>query len=403
MVLQRAISYLSIFLTDFDIEDPDHDLAGFGEVEPPARTPSPQCGAAAASPLQPRPAHHAHAAVGDPPQQADAGGEASSDSGSEDDVFAPAARRARALRAGAAHKRWSSTSNLVALGRDAPAPARGRDEEVQQAMSSPRSVGEAPPHPRSSWMVWLKRRWSPLKENRLQTLIDDGGVKGVWLLERYLGEQTRGLEDEQAELIKREALGDSSAPLPHFPQGRSSDADAPHIAPRAEARAGRHHSPDRLVDGAHWGAPSQALATPDETAAAHGAAVKDIVVVRSWGGCPPSPTTSSPRSAANLGEALCASVRAQSCTQAGEADADSPAAAEADAARRACDGADAGQDGCRALSIDSRETSSETRRQSSFSQASTATKEHAGGVSPAKSAADGAASAPPARLRIVEC
>ena len=167
-------------------------------------------------------------------------------------------------------------------------------------------------------MVWLKRRWSPLKENRLQTLIDDGGVKGVWLLERYLGEQTRGLEDEQAELIKREALGDSSAPLPHFPQGRSSDADAPHIAPRAEARAGRHHSPDRLVDGAHWGAPSQAHATPDETAAAHGAAVKDIVVVRSsWGGYPPSPTTSSPRSAATLGEALCASVRAHACTQAG--------------------------------------------------------------------------------------
>ena len=55
-------------------------------------------------------------------------------------------------------------------------------------------------------MVWLKRRWSPLKENRLQTLIDDGGVKGVWLLERYLGEQTRGLEDEQAELLRAELL-----------------------------------------------------------------------------------------------------------------------------------------------------------------------------------------------------
>ena len=400
-MLQRAISYLSIFLTEFDIEDPDHDLAGFGEVEPPARTPSSQCGAAAASPLQPRPAHHARAAVGDPPQQADAG-EESSDSGSEDDVFAPAARRAQALRAGAAHKRWSSTSNLVALGRDAPAPACGRDEEVQHAMSSQRSAGEAPPHPRSSWMVWLKRRWSPLKENRLQMLIDDGGVKGVWLLERYLGEQTRGLEDEQAELIKREALGDSSAPLPHFSQGRNSDADAPHIAPRAEARAGRHHSPERLVDGAHYGAPSQAHAMPDETAAAHGDAVKDIVVVRSWGGCPPSTTTSSPRSAATSGEALCASVRAQSCTHAGEAEADSPAAAEAAAARRVRDGADAGRDGCRALSIDSRETCSETRRQSTFSQASTATKEHAGGVSPAKSAA-GAGSAAPARPRIVEC
>ena len=27
--MQRAISYISLFLSDFDIEDPDHDLAGF--------------------------------------------------------------------------------------------------------------------------------------------------------------------------------------------------------------------------------------------------------------------------------------------------------------------------------------------------------------------------------------
>ena len=30
-MMQRAISYISLFLSDFDIEDPDHDLAGFGD------------------------------------------------------------------------------------------------------------------------------------------------------------------------------------------------------------------------------------------------------------------------------------------------------------------------------------------------------------------------------------
>lgn len=31
--MQRAASYLSIFISDFDIEDPDPDLAGFGDAE----------------------------------------------------------------------------------------------------------------------------------------------------------------------------------------------------------------------------------------------------------------------------------------------------------------------------------------------------------------------------------
>jgi len=35
--MQRAVSFLSGFLSDFDIEDPDHNLAGFGNGEIRAR------------------------------------------------------------------------------------------------------------------------------------------------------------------------------------------------------------------------------------------------------------------------------------------------------------------------------------------------------------------------------
>jgi hypothetical protein len=196
--MQRAISYLSIFLTDFDIEDPDHDLAGFGEEG--------VCASTHSSMLE------GNNAGGEGGEGGGHGRDVESDSSDSDDIFLAACRPSEPVRRRHEQhgKRWSSTTNLLAMGRDSPVTAAKRahvEEASLHQMSSSRSVGEplTESPPQNSWLVWLKRRWSPLKEGNLQVLVDKEGPVGQRLLDRYLTEQTRMHEVAQAELIKRES------------------------------------------------------------------------------------------------------------------------------------------------------------------------------------------------------
>lgn len=213
--MQRAVAYLGSFLTDFDIEDPchgEHDLAGFGDVQ----------------------GNHK-----DSCRDSELRDTASSDS--DEDIFAPAVFSPRfgkleGDQAGAAsddpnmvetQKRWSSvgrrwsstalrwsTANLLEHGRDSPCATTHGEEEDMQQLPSCRSTG--PPGettPRKSWMGWLWRRQSPLKEYNVALLTEQEGGYAQGLMDRYLTEQTYMLEVAQAELIKMETELESDIPL----------------------------------------------------------------------------------------------------------------------------------------------------------------------------------------------
>lgn len=202
--MQRALGYLSGFISDFDIEDPDHDLAGFcvdgdGTGE---------------------------AVVGVPPlaPSSENGTLATGVSESFDEVFEIDRRKFKTLYERTIEVveeddgidiRWASTSNLLALslsrGRDSPCAvtAGGHCEDVTEPHmpSSRRSNTDLTAQgdiPRSTWVSWLRRRWSPLKEKNVQILTMEED-RGKGLLERYLTEQTHVLEEAQAELIKLES------------------------------------------------------------------------------------------------------------------------------------------------------------------------------------------------------
>jgi len=191
--MQRAATYLSIFISDFDIEDPDHDLAGFGDAE------CDQDGGR---------------------NKADDAGSVSSES--TDGVFAPDRHQLHVGHdrvdeddeEGEAEKRWS-VSNVV-CGHDSPScptsctQTQNELEEMKKLPSS-RSAGfPIEPDPQR-WLTWLRRRWSPLKDSNLKMLMQQEG-HAPGLLSRYLTEQTFHLESTQAELIGREMQEACSVP-----------------------------------------------------------------------------------------------------------------------------------------------------------------------------------------------
>ena len=202
--MQRAVSFLSGFLSEFDYGDPDHDLASFS------------------------------------PEDRGAQREESEelDSSNSDEIFAPDVFALHVSGPSGTHRRmvkeepcmanqteanWfmvdgsRHSTKLMVLGRDSPCPtAHEVEEETQWPPSSrsadglspmrgidsmPRSTWES--KPRSTWLSWLRQRWSPLKEENV-ILVELEGSYAQCLLERYLTEQTRMHEVAQAELIKRE-------------------------------------------------------------------------------------------------------------------------------------------------------------------------------------------------------
>ena len=212
--MQRAVSFFSGFLSDFDIGDPDHDLASFVHGD-----------------------HFAQCAG----SEQDA---ASLEEVFAPDVFAPrvhgpagAHRRAEMEPCVADHmaeKRWSSTTNLIVLGRDSPCPTAHEEKEegVEAQWPSSRSVdGHADLVPDRSWLGWLRRRWSPLKEHNLKLLMEHEGGYAQGLMERYLAEQTHMHEVAQAELIKRETQLEDGW----------SDGEGVHDSPPAVPRGGSGH------------------------------------------------------------------------------------------------------------------------------------------------------------------
>ena len=176
--MQRAISYISLFLSDFDIEDPDHDLAGFCdggdyETRPVASVDSVMS------------TQHMAVSMSGTHITASMSGTHASDS--YDRVFE------------LPNFELSHGQRIEEEGEE--------EEEGQQQQASSRSGGVpmATESSNRNWLSWLRRRWSPLKEGNLTVLeMEDRSTAGPWLLERYLTEQTRLLEIAQAELIKRE-------------------------------------------------------------------------------------------------------------------------------------------------------------------------------------------------------
>jgi hypothetical protein len=202
--MQRAVSFLSGFLSEFDYGDPDHDLASFS------------------------------------PEDRGAQREESEelDSSNSDEIFAPDVFALHVSGPSGTHRRmvkeepcmanqteanWfmvdgsRHSTKLMVLGRDSPCPtAHEVEEETQWPPSSRSAVGLSPMRgidsmprstwesmPRSTWLSWLRQRWSPLKEENV-ILVELEGSYAQCLLERYLTEQTRMHEVAQAELIKRE-------------------------------------------------------------------------------------------------------------------------------------------------------------------------------------------------------
>ena len=205
--MQRAVSFLSGFLSEFDIEDPDHNLAGFStdDQEAPAR---PHAG---------------------PPR--DEGGrtcrsrvcDEAASTASDDDVFAPdcLAKPGQWESLGGdlqdceqgEERPWSTDSHrhsdiqAMEKGRDSPCTttASVHGDDAQQQVPSTRSMGTIDDTaPRGTWLAWLKQRWSPLKEDNLEAMMRADRSASQGLLERYLTEQTYMHEVAQAELIKRE-------------------------------------------------------------------------------------------------------------------------------------------------------------------------------------------------------
>ena len=197
--MQRAVSFLSGFLSEFDYGDPDHDLASFREESGAQREESEEL-----------------------------------DSSNSEEVFAPdvfalhvsgpSGKHRRMVKqepcmAGQTEENWfmvdgsRHSTKLLVLGRDSPCPtAHEVEEETQWPPSSrsadghgfdsmPRSTWES--MPRSTWLSWLRQRWSPLKEENI-ILMELEESYAQCLLERYLTEQTRMHQVAQAELIKRE-------------------------------------------------------------------------------------------------------------------------------------------------------------------------------------------------------
>jgi hypothetical protein len=202
--MQRAVSYLSGFLSEFDYGDPDHDLASFS------------------------------------PEDRGAQREESEelDSSNSEEVFAPDVFALHVSGPSDTHRRmvkqepciadqteenWfmadgsRHSTKLMVIGRDSPCPtAHEVEEETQWPPSSRSADGQSPMRgiesmprstwesmPRSTWLSWLRQRWSPLKEENI-VLVELEGSYAQCLLERYLTEQTRMHQVAQAELIKRE-------------------------------------------------------------------------------------------------------------------------------------------------------------------------------------------------------
>lgn len=198
--MQRAIGYLSRFITEFDIEDPDHDLAGFGDDED-------ENGEAVQT-----------AGVGTTSEN----GTHATGSESYDDVFEPDRRKLKT-----AHEWMMEAEEGEEVGRDVQcastalsftglrnslcdvtATAGHCEDGTELHMPSSRrlyiDMMAKRDTSRSTWVSWLRRRWSPVKEYNLELLMLEEG-RGLGLLERYLTEQTQMLEEAQAELIKLES------------------------------------------------------------------------------------------------------------------------------------------------------------------------------------------------------
>jgi hypothetical protein len=177
--MQRAISYISLFLSDFDIEDPDHDLAGFGDGGDYETRPVASVDSAMST-------QHMAVSMSGTHITASISGTHASDS--YDRVF-------------------ELPNFELAHGQRIEEGEEEKEEGQQQQQASSRSGGVpiATESSNRNWLSWLRRRWSPLKEGNLTVLaMEDRSTAGPWLLERYLTEQTRLLEIAQAELIKRE-------------------------------------------------------------------------------------------------------------------------------------------------------------------------------------------------------
>jgi len=204
--MQRVASYLSIFISDFDIEDPDHDLAGFGDAE------CDQDGGR---------------------NKADDAGSVSSES--DDGVFAPDRHQPHVGHdrvdeddeEGEAEKRWS---NIQFNGPSCPSCTQTQNElEEMKKLPSSRSAGfPIEPDPQR-WLAWLRRRWSPLKDSNLKMLVQQEG-HAPGLLSRYLTEQTFHLESTQAELIGREMQESYSVPGSKFKFEAEGEGDAARAA-----------------------------------------------------------------------------------------------------------------------------------------------------------------------------
>jgi len=200
--MQRAVSFLSGFLSEFDYGDPDHDLASFS------------------------------------PEDRGAQREESEelDSSNSEEVFAPDVFALRVSGPSGTHRRMEEqpctadqteenwfmvdgsrhSTKLMVIGRDSPCPiAHEVEDETQWPPSSRSADGRAESSirgidsTRSTWLSWLRQRWSPLKEENV-ILMDLEGSYAQCLLERYLTEQTRMHEVAQAELIKRETQHEDS-------------------------------------------------------------------------------------------------------------------------------------------------------------------------------------------------
>jgi len=252
--MQRAVSFLSGFLSDFDIEDPDHNLAGFGDGEvraPPARPD--------VAPIEDSSLRRAEAVCDD-----------AASTVSFDDVFAPDCCPRGSVHGvpsngsengtAADNNRWStdphrhSDTRALVQGRDSPcanSPLSSTtgtahdDDDARQQIPSTRSMstinGTAP---RSGWLVWLKQRWSPLKEDNVKVLMQQDRAASQSLLERYLTEQTHMHEVAQAELIKRESQLEDGPPILDF----SHDLSSAGVSAQFEVSVCGHEDGDRDDD-----------------------------------------------------------------------------------------------------------------------------------------------------------
>jgi len=220
--MQRAISYISLFLSDFDIEDPDHDLAGFGDGGEYETRPVDITESTLASIDSVMSTQHMAVSMSGTHITASISGTHASDS--YDRVF--------------------ELPNFE-LPHGHRIEEEGEEEEDggQQQQASSRSGG-APMATESSnrnWLSWLRRRWSPLKEGNLTVLaMEDRSTAGPWLLERYLTEQTRLLEIAQAELIKRETQLENGD-LDQIIEGHPDPADWEHETAGREDDALSHN------------------------------------------------------------------------------------------------------------------------------------------------------------------